>query len=114
MLNIKRGSKIKSETPGDYGILQHLVESTWKPLLKAIKLILPKSISETFTQQILGAVQSWIISTGTLQNLKARDSYLRVLCNSCVPRDNSNELSSKHIQSTKILFNIAHCLGGNI
>ena len=92
--------------------IQHL-EVTWKPLLKAIKIVINRDIDETHTQQILNIMQSWINLTGTLQITKARDSYLRLLCNSCSPKENEVELSAKHIQISKALFNIAHCLGSN-
>ncbi len=91
----------------------HHLEVTWKPLLKAIKIVINRDIDETHTQQILNIMQSWINLTGTLQITKARDSYLRLLCNSCSPKEKEVELSAKHIQISKALFNIAHCLGSN-
>lgn len=114
-LNIKKGTKMKLIDSHDDGIhyIQHL-EVTWKPLLKAVKTIINKDVDETYTQQILNIIQNWINLTGTVQMMKARDSYLRLLCNSSTPKENENEMSAKHIQISKALFNIAHCLGSNI
>lgn len=111
-LNIKKGSKIKPLDSHEEGqiYIQHL-EVTWKPLLKAIKSIINRDVDEIYTQQILNIIQNWINLTGTLQLMKARDSYLRLLCNSSTPKEHQNELSAKHIQISKALFNIAHCLG---
>ena len=113
-LNIKKGMKLKQIEfhEENQAHVQHL-EITWKPLLKAIKIIIYRDVDETHTQQILNIIQSWINLTGTLQIIKARDSYLRLLCNACSPKENENELSAKHIQISKALFNIAHCLGSN-
>jgi hypothetical protein len=116
-LNLKKGNKLKTMDPHDENqhniYVQHL-EITWKPLLKAIKIVINRNVDETYTQQILNIIQNWINLTGTLQLLKARDSYLRLLCNSSTPKENENELSAKHIQISKALFNIAHCLGSKI
>lgn len=113
-LNIKKSAKFKPLDLHDenQSYIQHL-EITWKPLLKAIKIMINRNIDETHTQQILNIVQSWINLTGTLQIMKARDSYLRLLCNSSLPKENENELSAKNIQISKALFNIAHCLGSS-
>lgn len=92
--------------------IEHL-EITWKPLLKAIKIVINRDVDETYTQQLLNIIQNWINLTGTLQISKARDSYLRLLCNISTPKENENEMSAKHIQISKALFNIAHCLGRN-
>lgn len=113
-INIKKGQKIKPIESHDENhiYIQH-IEITWKPLLKAIKILINRDVDEIFTQQLLNIIQNWINLAGTLQITKARDSYLRLLCNSSTPKDHENELSTKHIQISKALFNVAHCLGSN-
>ena len=93
--------------------IQHL-ENSWKPILKSIKIVIAKDVDEVFTQQILNIIQSWINLTGTLMIVKARDSYLRIICNASCPKEFNAEFNTKHIQISKTLFNIAHCLGGII
>ena len=112
-IKVKKGLKVKVNEISEENIIyiQHL-DYSWKPVLKAIKLVISKDVDEIYTQQILNCIQSWINLTGTLQLVKARDSFLRIVCNASCPKENQNELSTKHIQISKALFNIAHCLGG--
>ncbi len=68
---------------------------------------------------MLNSMQTWIKILGTLELEKNRDSFMylfdyyfrRTLCSFCIPNEISEDLHSKHIDTSNVLFNIAHCLG---
>lgn len=104
------------------------ISANWKMLHKCFKAMIPKDIDEVLTQQILNNLQSWINITASLQLSQARDSMLLTLCQGCLPTgispflnicshqyftlESNKEITTKNIQTSKILFNVAHCLGG--
>ncbi len=89
------------------------VNVNWKVILKALKALLHKDTDEVLTQNILNTFQKLINLLGSLNFTQGRDSFILALCQACVPHDDRSlrELSLKNIQTTKIVFNIAHCFG---
>ena len=61
----------------------------WKTLLKGLKSLLAKDADETTTQSILNTFQKAINLFGSLNFPQARDSFLLVLCQACLPSSNT-------------------------
>ncbi len=101
------------------------INTNWKAIRNCLKLILPIDLDESITQFILKTFQNMINLCGRLGMNQARDVFLETLCQGCLPNgktlknnltckeENTNkDFNLRNIQTTKTLFNIAHCLGG--
>ena len=90
-----------------------LFENTWFQIYKTFKQIFAKEIlEENCFKSLFTSIQSWIHISGNLKYNKARDSFLKLICQASVPENNSDILQYRQIYSNKILYNVAHCLGG--
>ncbi|EGR29232.1 mon2, putative [Ichthyophthirius multifiliis] len=111
----ERQEKIQNQIP-DNNEISNIINLIWKDNLRIIKQLLSKQVSEQYSQNLLNQIQNWINIAGSLQLYKICDQYIKILANNCLPQKNNDEhiLKPIEIQSTKILFNIAHCLGGKL
>jgi len=105
---------------------RRMMVDCWKPMLGALESLLRSCNNENVVQFLLKAYMSMTNSCGILELAEARNAFILSLCRFSLPnwhssaavlpntlRDaaTSNELSPKHLQSLKALFNIAHGLG---
>ncbi len=60
-------------------------------------MLMPKDIDEMSYQLLLKNTQLWVNMTGTIQCNKASDSFLRIICNYCFPKEIGGEMNHKHI-----------------
>lgn len=60
----------------------------WKNILKCLKMLLPLDNDESITQNILKTIQNLINITGSLGHNQARDSFIVLLCQGCLPNGN--------------------------
>lgn len=80
-------------------------------MLKIIKKLLRDEGDERQVQNILNVLQTYVNLSGSVGQVRARDHFLKFLTSQCVSESASEQLTEKHLQASKKLFNIAHCLG---
>ena len=83
---IKLGVSNSNLTSVDHIKIKEWINTNWKTLSKCLKILLPRDIDESITQQLLNNFQAWINLSGSLKLLQIRDSFLNFLCNACLPK----------------------------
>jgi len=134
--HVSPAHSLKAATLGQQEVAKGMVSGCWQALLSSLSLVLARCLAEEAIQIVLKCYQTFTQACGMLDLLKPRDAFLASLCQyamppklaakaasnneiSFAPVDNSYEplsaytqLSAKNVQALKMLFNIAHCLGG--
>jgi hypothetical protein len=84
-----------------------------RPIYLVLKYLLCKDSEEQLFQQLLLIVQIMTNITGSLDKKQQQEQFIKAICLYCLPSADY-EMSPKHIQTNKMILNIAHCLGSNL
>ena len=88
-----------------------ILEKVWKIALRCLRNLLNKEVEEGVTQNILNTFQAYVNLTGSVQLKGAQVSFVKMICDFCLPKSGVCEFTRRHIQINKMVLNIGNCLG---
>lgn len=60
---------------------------------------------------MLNTVQTYVNLTGSLQMRVAQETFIKMICEFCLPHQPALDFTKRHIQVNKMVLNIGNCLG---